>query len=139
MTDRVEQGEPEQLGVLLVALYLYHGNPVPQARAISPGAQQRAGLGVVADERGHLVAVLLQFGQYVRSDKPCCPGECHFHARKPPVSFGQLARVPPKSTVRAVPSQDGLFPECPQRHRAIWSGCRISRPSTTDPGWLLGG
>jgi len=30
-------------------------------------------LGVVADEDGHFVAVLLQFGQYVRSDEPAEP------------------------------------------------------------------
>ena len=38
-------------------------------------------LGVVADERRHLVAVLLQFRQYVRSDEPGCTGECHLHSR----------------------------------------------------------
>jgi hypothetical protein len=41
VTDRVEQGKPEKLGVLLVALYLDHGNPVPLARSISLGAQRR--------------------------------------------------------------------------------------------------
>ena len=37
------------------------------------------GLGVVADERRHLVAVLVQFRQDVRSDESGCAGECHFH------------------------------------------------------------
>ena len=37
------------------------------------------GLLVVADERGHLVAVVVQFGQDVRSDEPGCAGECNVH------------------------------------------------------------
>ena len=40
-----------------------------------------ARLGVIADQGGHLVAVLLQFGQYVRSDKPVRTGERYFHGR----------------------------------------------------------
>ena len=34
---------------------------------------------VVADERGHVVAVFPQFGEYVRSDEPGRAGECHVH------------------------------------------------------------
>jgi hypothetical protein len=45
------------------------------------GARSRARLGVIADQGGHLVAVLLQFGQYVRSDKPVRTGERYFHGR----------------------------------------------------------
>jgi hypothetical protein len=41
MTDRVQQGKPEQLGILLVALHLDHGEPMPLARTVGPGAQQR--------------------------------------------------------------------------------------------------
>ncbi len=41
MTDRVEQGQPELLGVLLVALHLHDGEPVRLARTAGPGAQQR--------------------------------------------------------------------------------------------------
>ena len=37
------------------------------------------GLGVVADERGDLVAVLLKFRQDVRADESRCAGECHSH------------------------------------------------------------
>jgi hypothetical protein len=37
-------------------------------------------LGVVADERGHLVAVLVQIRQYMRSDEPGCAGEYHVHS-----------------------------------------------------------
>ena len=38
------------------------------------------GLGVVPDERRHLVAVIVEFGQYVRSDEAGCTGECHIHS-----------------------------------------------------------
>jgi hypothetical protein len=41
-------------------------------------------LGIVADERRHLVAVLVQICQHVRSDEPGCAGEYYFHGRKPP-------------------------------------------------------
>ncbi len=34
---------------------------------------------VVADERCHLVAVLVQFGEDMRSDEPGCTGERNFH------------------------------------------------------------
>ena len=34
---------------------------------------------VVADERCHLVAVLMQFSEDVRSDEPGCTGERNFH------------------------------------------------------------
>lgn len=37
-------------------------------------------LGVVTDQRDHLVAVLLQFGQYVGSDESCRAGQCTFIA-----------------------------------------------------------
>jgi hypothetical protein len=41
----------------------------------------------------------------------------------------QFASVPSKSIVAWVPSQNGLFDECPQRHIAIGSGCSITCPS----------
>lgn len=48
--------------------------------ATSAGASNGdSSLGLVADECGHLVAVLLQFGEDVRSDEPGCTGECDFH------------------------------------------------------------
>jgi hypothetical protein len=40
VTDRVEQGQPELVGVVLVALHLHEGEPVRLARAAGPGAQQ---------------------------------------------------------------------------------------------------
>ena len=41
VTDRVEQGQPELLGVLLVALHLQDGEPARLPRTAGPGAQQR--------------------------------------------------------------------------------------------------
>jgi hypothetical protein len=41
VTDRVEQGQPELLGVLLVALHLQRGEPAWLLRTAGPGAQQR--------------------------------------------------------------------------------------------------
>jgi hypothetical protein len=41
VTDHVEQGQPELLGVVLVALHLQHGEPVPLPRTVGPRAQQR--------------------------------------------------------------------------------------------------
>ena len=40
-------------------------------------------LGVVTDKRGHVVAMLSQFGQYMGADEPCCTGEYDFHGRTP--------------------------------------------------------
>ena len=39
--DRIEQGQPELLGVLLVALHLQHGEAARLRRTARPGAQQR--------------------------------------------------------------------------------------------------
>jgi hypothetical protein len=41
LTDRSEQGQPELLGVLLVAWHLQHGEPLWLPRTAGPRAQQR--------------------------------------------------------------------------------------------------
>jgi hypothetical protein len=41
MTDRVEQGQPENLSILLIAAHRYEGDAMRPARARGPGAQQR--------------------------------------------------------------------------------------------------
>ena len=41
MTDRAEQGQPELLGILLIALHLNNGKPMLLPRTVGPGAQQR--------------------------------------------------------------------------------------------------
>ena len=40
VTDHVEQGQPELLGVLLAALHLHEGEPTWLTRPAGPGAQQ---------------------------------------------------------------------------------------------------
>jgi hypothetical protein len=40
VTDRVEQGQPELLGVVLIALHLHDGEPVLLPRTVGPRAQQ---------------------------------------------------------------------------------------------------
>ena len=41
MTDRAEQGQPELLSILLIALHLHDSKPMPLPRTFGPGAQQR--------------------------------------------------------------------------------------------------
>ena len=41
VTDPVEQGQPELLGVVLIALHLHEGEPARLARPVRPRAQQR--------------------------------------------------------------------------------------------------
>src|SRR5260370_16421512 len=41
ITDRAEQGQPELLGILLIALHLHDSKPVPLTRPVGPSAQQR--------------------------------------------------------------------------------------------------
>jgi hypothetical protein len=41
MTDRGKQGKPEKLGVVLVALDLHDGEPMPLTQTVSESAQQR--------------------------------------------------------------------------------------------------
>ena len=40
LTDRAEQGQPELLGVVLVAWHRHESEPARLARAVGPGAQQ---------------------------------------------------------------------------------------------------
>src|SRR6266700_8123602 len=60
-----------------------NGRPVVEVDHDRCGAAGGDGvrLGVVADERGHLVAVLVQVRQYVRSDESGWAGEYYFHGR----------------------------------------------------------
>jgi hypothetical protein len=57
------------------------GRPVVQVGDRRGRAARRDGLGasVVAHQRRHLVAMLLQFVQYVRPDESCRTGKCHLH------------------------------------------------------------
>src|SRR5450755_963426 len=64
------------------------------------------------------------------SDRAFCAGHGgRAQLEPPPPRCDQFARVPSKSIVACVPSQNGLFEECPQRHITIGSGCSITCPS----------
>ena len=51
---------------------------------------------VVADERCHLVAVLVQFGEDMRSDEPGCTGERNFHGETGSCPGNVVVGVPSK-------------------------------------------
>ena len=83
VTDRVEQGQPELLGVLLIALYLQHREPAALTRTVSPGAQQRRlpAAGRSRDDR-HLPG----HGAIQGSEKIAPvdqPGSCSSHRQRP--------------------------------------------------------
>ena len=72
-------------GAVGVAQQAHDRRPVVEVDHGRGGAARGddVGLGVVADERGDLVAVLLQFGEDVGSDEPGCTGECDLHFASP--------------------------------------------------------
>ena len=83
VTDRVEQGEPELVGVLLVALHLQHGESARLTRTASPGAQQRR---LPAAGRGRDDRHLARRGAIQGSDKITPvdqPGSCWSHRHRP--------------------------------------------------------
>jgi hypothetical protein len=104
VTDRVEQGKPELLGVLLVALHLQHGEPARLPRTAGPGAQQRRlpAAGRRRDDR-HLSRHRAIQG----SDKITPvdqPGNCWSHRQRPALvstpdtsGAGHTVRAPPVS------------------------------------------
>src|ERR1700752_395985 len=65
-------------------------------------------------------------GRGLRSAQRTRHSACSFYSLRE--CSDQFARVPSKSIVACVPSQKGLFEECPQRQMAIGSGCSITRP-----------
>src|SRR5580704_13967720 len=73
MTNRAEQGQPELLGVLVIALHLHDSKPVPLTRTVGPGAQQRrlAAAGRSRDDRHLARHRAIQSGEkIVASDQP---------------------------------------------------------------------
>jgi hypothetical protein len=83
MTNSAEQGKPELLRVLLVALHLHHGQPVWVIRTVGPRAQQRRlpAAGRSRDDR-HLP----RRGAIKSSEKVTPvdqPGSCAIHRRRP--------------------------------------------------------
>ena len=81
--DRVEQGKPELLGVVLVALHLQSGEPVRLPRTVSPGAQQGR---LPATSRSRDDSYLPRRRAIQGSDKITPvdqPGSCWSHLRWP--------------------------------------------------------
>jgi hypothetical protein len=83
MTDRVEHGKPEKLGVLLVALHLYHGKPVPLTRTVCPGTQQRRlpAASRSRDDRHLPRRRAIQSGEKISPVDQ--PGGCRSHRHRP--------------------------------------------------------
>ena len=83
MTDRVEQGKPELLGVLLVALHLDDGEPMRPARTARPRAQQRClpAAGGGRDDRHLPRRRAIQRGEEIAPVDQ--PGDCWSHLQRP--------------------------------------------------------
>ena len=81
--DRAEEGQPELLGILLIALHLQDGKPVPLPRAVGPGAQQRRlpAAGRSRDDR-HLARRRAIQGSNKISPVDQ-PGNCWSHCHRP--------------------------------------------------------
>ena len=83
LADRAEQGQPELLGVALVALHLQDGEPVRLTRTVGPGAQQRrlpaAGWG--RDDRHLPRRRAIQSGEKITPVDQ--PGSCSSHRQRP--------------------------------------------------------
>ena len=104
VTDRAEQGQPELLGVVLVALHLHDGELARLPRTAGPGAQQRRlpAAGRSRDDR-HLPRRRAIQG----SDKITPvdqPGSCWSHRQRPAListpdtpGAGHAVRAPPVS------------------------------------------
>ena len=93
MTDRAEQGQPELLGVLLIALHVHDSKPMPLPWAVGPGAQQRrlSATGRSRDDRH-----LLGRGTIQRSEKIASldqPESCLSHRLSVPGQRRQCQRA----------------------------------------------
>ena len=69
------------MAAVRAAQHVHDGRAVVEVDDDRCGAARRGDVGLLltADERGHLVAVVTQFGQDMRSDEPGCAGECDVH------------------------------------------------------------
>ncbi len=81
--EGVEQGEPELLGVVLVALHLHDREPVGLARTVGPGAQQRrlSTTGGSRDDRHLRRRGAIQRGEEIAPVDQ--PGSCRSHLQMP--------------------------------------------------------
>jgi hypothetical protein len=83
VTDRAEQGQPELLGILLIALHLHGGEPVPLTPTAGPGAQQRRlpAAGRSRDDRHLLRRRAIQSGEKITPVDQ--PESCPSHRQRP--------------------------------------------------------
>jgi hypothetical protein len=83
VTDRAEQGQPELLGVLLVALHLHHGELARLPRTLGPGAQQRRlpAAGRSRDDRHLPCRRAIQGSDKITPVDQ--PGSCWSHRQRP--------------------------------------------------------
>src|SRR5580693_1631697 len=138
MTDRVQQGKPENLSILLVATHLDEGDAMRPGRAPCPGAQQRR---LPAARRGgdnrHLPCCrAVQAGnKIVASDQPGSAHATFTRLRPAPLIFygrwrghgGFHVHVAQQRSVRRLP--------VPSWSAQLVEWCTTVRSRLTD-GWL---
>ena len=138
VTDRVEQGQPELLGVLLAALHLHEGEPARLIRQASPGAQQRR---LPAPGRGRDDRHLARRRAIQGSEKITPvdqPGSCWSHRQRPAListpdnpGAGHTAPAPsPRYQASARTVNDARTPFC----RAVIHAPPRSHPVRRCPG-----
>ena len=96
LTDRTEQGKPELLGVVLIALHLHDGEPVRLTRTVGPSAQQRRlpAARRSRDDRHLPRRRAIQSGEKITpADQP---GLCPIHRQE--ACLGAYAGRPPSAT-----------------------------------------
>jgi hypothetical protein len=105
-TNRAEQGQPKLLGILLIALHLHEGKPVPLTRTVGPGAQQRRlpAAGRRRDDRHPLRRRAIQSGEKITPVNQ--PESYPSHRQMPafvsaPTPSGGIAALAPSSRYQA--------------------------------------
>ena len=128
--DRVEQGQPELLGVLLIALHLHDRKPMRLDRTVGPGAQQRRlpAAGRSRDDRHLLGRRAIKGSEKITPvDQPeSCPSHqasvCTGNNRAEPRFCSALMRAPSARSIPSWPNGGGtgagyLMMRPPSAHR----------------------
>ena len=129
VTNRAEEGQPELLGVLLIALHLHEGEPARLARTAGPGAQQRRlpAAGRSRDDRHLLRRRTIQSGEKITPVDQ--PESCPSHRQRP-----ALYLCPTPSVGVAILALSLSVPgqrTCCQRRTNSSPSVRRALPSTT--------
>ena len=137
VTDRVEQGQPELLGVLLVALHLHDGEPVRLTRPVGPGAQQRRlpAAGRSRDDRHLPRRRAIQGSEKITPVDQ--PGSCWSHRHRPALISTPDTLAPVTQSWHLSPSVSGKRTRCQRRanrFRRIPSRAIPPRPALTRCG-----